>query len=97
MNDTPVFNDETCTEIRKDLVGQINGAVVSDDATVERARLSELYGADNVWDTQELQKLYEVRSFLAPFVMVTRKSDGAKGAIEFQHWPRFYFGFTPMK
>jgi hypothetical protein len=38
---------------------------------------------------------FEVLGFLARLVVVRRKSDGAKGSLEFQHWPRFYFGFQP--
>jgi hypothetical protein len=36
-----------------------------------------------------------VIGFLAPFVVVRRKIDGVKGSLEFQHHPRFYFGFSP--
>ena len=31
---------------------------------------------------------------MAPFVAVRRKSDGAKGSMEFTHSPRFYFNFV---
>lgn len=55
--------------------------------------LRDLAQADQRWDTQELQRDFIVRSFLAPFVFVTRKSDGAKGTMEFTHRPRFYFNF----
>ena len=47
-----------------------------------------------VWDTDELREEFEVTGFLAPFVVVRRKSDGKKGSLEFQHSPRFYFGFA---
>jgi len=47
-----------------------------------------------VWDTTELSKDFEVTGFCAPFVVVKRKSDGAKGSLMFQHSPRFYFSFT---
>jgi hypothetical protein len=50
-----------------------------------------------VWDTQELAVAFEVIGFLAPFVVVRRKSDGIKGSLEFQHHPRFYFNFQPDK
>ena len=56
--------------------------------------LRDLAQADQRWDTQELQRDFIVRSFLAPFVFVTRKSDGAKGTMEFTHRPRFYFNFN---
>ena len=47
-----------------------------------------------VWDTQELQRDYEVTGFAAPFVVVRRKSDGAVGSLRFTHSPRMYFGFV---
>jgi len=46
-----------------------------------------------VWDTQELQRDFDVLGFMAPFVVVTRKADGKKGSLTFQHSPRFYYGF----
>ena len=48
-----------------------------------------------VWTTSELNSDYEVLGFMAPFVVVRRKSDGRKGSLEFQHGPRFYFNFQP--
>ena len=35
----------------------------------------------------------QVLGFLAPFVVVRRKSDGRKGSLTFSHSPRFYFSF----
>jgi len=52
------------------------------------------YGEKDVWDTKELQRDFVVHSFLAPFVFVTRKSDGKDGIISFQHSPRVYFNFS---
>jgi len=46
-------------------------------------------------DTKEMSELFVVHSFLAPFVVVTRKSDGVKGTLEFTHNPRWYFNFVP--
>ena len=46
-----------------------------------------------VWNTEELSRDFEVVGFLAPYVVVRRKSDGRKGSLEFQHHPRFYFNF----
>lgn len=48
-----------------------------------------------VWDTSELSRDFEVLGFMAPLVVVRRNSDGMKGSLEFQHRPRFYFGFSP--
>jgi hypothetical protein len=48
-----------------------------------------------VWDTEELVEEFEVIGFMAPFVVARRKADGVKGSLEFQHDPRFYFGWKP--
>ena len=54
----------------------------------------DLAEAKQRWNTEELSKEFEVIGFLAPFVVVKRKSDGAKGSMEFTHYPRFYFNFV---
>jgi hypothetical protein len=41
----------------------------------------------------ELQQDFEVLGFMAPFVVVRRKSDGVRGSLTFQHTPRLYFDF----
>ena len=46
-----------------------------------------------VWTTTELSHDFEVLGFMAPFVVVRRRSDGMKGSLEFQHNPRLYFHF----
>lgn len=51
--------------------------------------------AERKLTTDELSAEYEVLGFLAPFVVVRRKSDGVKGSMEFTHSPRFYFNFVP--
>ena len=48
-----------------------------------------------VFDTSEMREAFTVTGLAAHFVVVTRKSDGAKGTLVFQHRPRFYFGFEP--
>jgi hypothetical protein len=57
----------------------------------ERAQLEAEHG--QVWDTTQLSEDFEVLGFLAPFVIVRRKSDDKKGSLMFQHSPRFYFTF----
>jgi hypothetical protein len=47
------------------------------------------------WDTEEAQQLFTFHGFMAPYVVVTRKSDGVKGSLEFSHSPRRYFNFVP--
>ena len=71
--------------IRREMVARINANPGSREA------LEAEYG--QVWDTQQLGTDFEVSGFMAPFVGVTRKSDGAKGSLTFQHNPRFYYGF----
>ena len=68
-------------------VAQLNAQAGSREALQSR------YG--QVWDTQELQRDFEVLSFLSPYVVVKRRSDGRKGSLRFQHNPRFYFEFQP--
>lgn len=43
------------------------------------------------WTTEELQRDFEVEGFLAPFVVVRRRSDGARGTLLFTHAPRVYY------
>lgn len=60
-----------------------------------REELEARYGADNVWDPSELAREFSVHGFMAPYCVVTRKKDGVKGSLAFQHHPRFYFDFQP--
>ena len=80
------MTDET-EPTRRQLVQEINA-----DPNGRQA-LEAKHG--QVWSTDELAKDFEVLGFMAPFVVVRRKSDGRKGSLLFQHMPRFYFGFIP--
>lgn len=60
---------------------------------MEKSELEQLFGA--VWDTTELQRDFSVKGFLAPFVVVVRKSDQATGTLTFQNHPRYYYSFEP--
>ena len=53
----------------------------------------DLAHADQRWSTEDLSRDFTVHAFSAPFVIVTRKSDGKRGSLEFTHSPRFYFNF----
>ena len=74
--------------------------------TIRRERLAEInivpgsredleakYG--QVWDTGELTEEFQAIGFMAPLVVVRRRSDGVKGSLEFQGNPRFYFNWQP--
>ena len=74
--------------------------------TIRRQRLAEINAEPGsrealeaehgqVWDTDQVRELFEVLGFLAPYVVVRRRSDGTKGSLEFQHDPRLYFNFQP--
>jgi hypothetical protein len=56
---------------------------------VGRAELERQHGP--VWDPAELVAVFDVLGFMAPLVVVRRRSDGKVGSLEFQHEPRFYF------
>lgn len=73
--------------IRREMVQEINAEPGS------REYLEAQHG--QVWDTSQLQKDFSVLGFMAPFVVVARKSDGVKGSLKFQHSPRLYYGFEP--
>ena len=45
------------------------------------------------WDTTQLINDFKVLSFSAPYVVVIRISDNAKGTLEFTHYPRVYYNF----
>lgn len=68
---------------------EIQAALNAEQA--EREALEAKYG--QVWDTEQIREEFEVLGFMAPFVVVKRKSDGKKGSLEFQHSPRYYFRF----
>jgi hypothetical protein len=57
----------------------------------------DLEQAKQVWTTTDLARDFTVHSFMAPFVIVTRKADGVKGVLEFTHSPRVYFDFVEDK
>ena len=71
---------------RREMVENINSNPHSREA------LEKEHG--KVWDTSELGQDFEVIGFMAPFVIVKRKSDNKKGSIMFQHCPRYYFDFN---
>ena len=72
-------------DIRRQMVNEINANPGSREA------LAAKYG--QVWSTDELRAEFEVEGFMAPFCVVRRRSDGARGSLEFQHYPRWYFNF----
>jgi hypothetical protein len=74
---------------RMQLVQDINSA------PSPKELLEQKHGKGNVWDTRELQEHFTVNSFAAPFASVTRKSDGVRGLVQFQHHPRLYYDFQP--
>ena len=66
-------------------------AVAINSRPRDRAELEAEYG--QVWDAAELARDFEVLGFLAPCVVVKRRSDGILGSLLFQHQPRLYFAF----
>lgn len=48
---------------------------------------------EQVWDTETMKAEFEVLGFMAPFVVVKRRSDGVRGSLMFTHSPRWYFGW----
>jgi hypothetical protein len=73
--------------VRRQRIAEINLAPGSREA------LEAAHG--QVWDTDQLSEEFEAIGFMAPLIVVRRRADGAKGSLEFQHNPRFYFNFKP--
>lgn len=80
-----VMSDIT-ESLRRQMVAEINANPNT------RISLEQKYG--QVWDTSELTTDYDVQGFMAPYVVVRRKSDSVRGTLLFQHSPRFYYSFT---
>ena len=74
------------------------------DADAKRMLLASLINAGGVpasydgplWDTEEMQRDFEPLGFAAPYIVVRRRSDGAKGTLTFVHTPRVYFEFVEV-
>lgn len=87
MNNSTLNNVSDPTEAaRREMTASVNSVEGG------RADLEKRYG--KVWNTSELGQEFEVKGFMAPFVVVKRKSDGQVGSLTFQHNPRFYFDFA---
>lgn len=74
---------------RREMLAEINAEPGS------REYLEAKHG--QVWTTSELSQCFDVLGFMAPIVVVRRRSDGVKGSVMFQHSPRFYFSFEPHR
>lgn len=80
------MTDET-ESLRRQRLAEINAEAGSREA------LEAQHG--QVWSTDQLREEFEVLGFMAPYIVVRRRSDGVKGSLEFQHDPRFYFNWQP--
>ena len=58
-----------------------------------RKELENIY--KRVWNLAELKEEFTIIGFGGGMVVVQRISDGVKGAMDFQHMPRYYFDFFP--
>ena len=73
--------------IRRERIVEINKEPGSREA------LESKYG--QIWSTDQMVEEFEAIGFMAPLVVVRRRSDGVKGSLEFQGNPRFYFNWKP--
>jgi hypothetical protein len=87
-----VFNGSVHIDVPADPTESVRRAMI--DSGQPHRDLAE---AKDRWTTEELGREFEVIGFLAPFVVVKRRSDGVKGSLEFTHSPRVYFNWTPDK
>ena len=68
-----------------------NELVEMNDRDLTREALERDYG--EVMDTSAVNMKYQVISFMAPYVLVVRLSDGKRGTLKFTHLPRWYHSF----
>jgi len=80
---------DSTEQSRRERVAEINANPWSREA------LEAQYG--KVWSTAEMSAEFTALGFAAPFIHVVRKSDGVRGSLEFQHMPRFYYGFQAAR
>jgi hypothetical protein len=76
---------DSIESVRRELMVKINSA------PEERGALEKRH--DQLWNGSELANDFEIIGFVAPLVVVRRKSDNRLGSLLFQHHPRYYFAF----
>ena len=76
-------------------IRRIEVAVQQLSEAFTRQQLEAEYG--QVWDTNEMFRDFDAEGFMAPYVIVKRRSDGVLGSLEFQTniGARYYYNFTP--
>ncbi len=79
----------TTTDIAETL--RMNRLTVLNVDPGDRKTLEERHG--QVWNPVELHRDFIAVGYLAPLVVVQRRSDHLVGTLEFQHDPRFYFNW----
>jgi hypothetical protein len=84
---TEAIVDAVVDEMRREWHIELNA-----QPEVTRESLTAQHG--RVWVTSELSADFEVRGFMAPYVVVRRRANGHIGRMEFTHDPRFYFNFV---
>lgn len=77
---------------RRVMVPVIN-SILSPDKQERYDQLHREYAEDDIFDTDTVNQYFIVEGFMAPFVVVTRRSDRKRGSLMFCDSPRFYFGF----
>jgi hypothetical protein len=55
---------------------------------------ARVHAGEQIWTSAQMLVDFDVLGFQAPFVVVRRKSDQAKGSLMFTHAPRYYFGWA---
>ena len=96
MLEEEVDKDEAGEEAYGDPTEATRRAMIKEQQAIgplSRADLAMVHG--DVYDTSEMTAKFRIKHFLAPFVVVERLIDNKLGTLEFQHEPRFYYGWQP--
>jgi hypothetical protein len=81
---TPMRDQDQTEQVRREMIEMDYPQAVSEKT-------------EQHWTTEELSRDFTVQGFMAPFVIVKRKSDGKVGTMMFTHEPRSYFRFEEDK
>ena len=93
--------EQSVEERHRAIKGAWEAILGSDDEGMVAKRVGSRYSHCRSPDWIKLktwrEEDFDVVGFMAPVVVVIRKSDKAKGSMFFTHSPRFYYGFEVHK
>lgn len=81
------LTEETAEE-RAKLEAEVNAT----PCTLEE--LQRKYG--QVWTVEQVEAQFEIEAFCPPLACATRRADGVRGTLVYQHCPRYYWSWEAV-